>query len=234
MITIKLDAKALSRQLDAFARKQLPFAAAQALNVVARAGIKAEQAAMRADLDRPKPFTANQGLRLLSATKAKPAATIYIPPTQSRYLAPEIEGGAQVLNRGSRAVLRPIDQATDQYGNLPRGLLARLKGRPDIFIGTVTFKRSGQSINGVWQRVVQRSDRHGQRSEFRRRKGGWERRLPDKSEGEARGLRLLIRFADPVQVKTRYPFGQATIATARALFPGELRRQLAAALRTAR
>jgi len=194
--TFKLDLRGLTSGLDRAARKQLPFAAAGALNDVARAGIAAERLAMTQELDRPRPFTAQQGLRLAAASKGSLIATVYIPQIQSRYLAPEILGGAQVLNAG--AVLRPIDQATDRYGNLPRGLVARLKARRDVFIGAV------RGVEGVWQRLP------GHR------------------------LRLLIRFSAPVEVKTRYRFGAATIAAAKAGFAAALRARLRQALATAR
>jgi len=147
MITIKVDTSALRRGLDALATKQLPFALALTLNQVALAGQAAERAAMAEDLDRPRPFTTQQGVRVKRARKSDLVAMVYIPSIQSRYLAPEIVGGSQVLN-ANKAVLRPIDQATDQYGNLPRGLLARLKGRKDVFIGAV------HGVNGVWQRLA--------------------------------------------------------------------------------
>jgi len=228
MLRLKLDTRGFAGKLDALARKQLPFAAAQALNAVGRAAITAEQAAMRSELDRPRSFTTQQGLRLKSATKGDLEATVTIPPIQSHYLAPEILGGSQVLYR-NRAVLKPIDQATDQYGNLPRGLLARLKGRPDIFIGGV--KTRAGIVEGVWQRVVggNGNGAGARRSEFVRRRGGWARRNAG-AGSMVHGLKLLVRFADPSPVRTRYAFGAATIATARAQFPAELRRQLIAAL----
>lgn len=204
MIKFKVDNRSMERGLDSLARRQLPFALAQTLNAIGRAAIPAERAAMSAELDRPRPFTTQQGLRLAAARKNELTAMVLIPPIQAHYLAPEILGGLQALNR-NRAVLRPIDQATDQYGNLPRSLLARLRGRRDVFIGTV------RGVDGVWQRLPARA-------------------------GVAAGprLRLLICFAAPVTVRTRYRFGEATLATARRMAPGELRRQLALALRSAR
>src|ERR1700688_3293234 len=95
--TVRLDLRTLTKGLDSVARKQLPFAAAMALNVVAKQGFVAERAAMTADLDRPRSFTTNQGLRLVSASKSSPIATIFIPPIQSGYLRGEIAGGLQTL-----------------------------------------------------------------------------------------------------------------------------------------
>lgn len=228
-IDVKADVRKLRAELDDFAKRQVRFATAQALNAVAKAGIEAERQAMSRDLDRPRPFTTQQGLRLKSARKDDLEAAIAIPPIQSRYLAPEIEGGLQVLPGSSRAILRPINQATDQYGNLPRNLLSRLKGRPDIFIGTVKTK-SGP-VDGVWQRIIVSAGGTAVPTHIRHR-GTW--LAGQRATNERHSLRLLIRFSDPIPVKTRYPFGQAAIATVKRMFPGELRRQLALAIRTAR
>ena len=217
MIRISVDTGAMARSFDAFARGQLPFALAQTLNAVGDEAVKAERQAEIRELDRPTPFTTNQGLRLKRARKSDLEAVVYIPPIQSRYLAPEIEGGLQVLSANSQAILRPINQATNQYGNIPRGLLARLRGRSDIFIGRV------KGIDGVWQRLtVKQGQRHA------RRMGG--RATPS----SAPRLKLLVRFSDPVEVKTRYRFGEATMRVVNQMFGAELRRQLAAALKTAR
>jgi hypothetical protein len=208
MLRITVDTKSFSSGFDAFARRQLPFAMAQTLNIIGRKAIEAERQAEFQELDRPRPFTTQQGLRLKAARKSDLEAIVYIPPIQSRYLAAEISGGQQVLSGSSSAVLRPIDQATDRYGNIPRSLLARLRGRPDIFVGKI------HGVDGVWQRLtVRQAKRRG---------------------NAAQRVRLLVRFSDPVQVKTRYRFGEATLAVARAQLPAELRRQLALALRTAR
>lgn len=223
-INLSADLKAFSARLDAFAKRQLPFAAAQALTAVARKAADAERVAMQRSLDRPTPFTL-RAVAVTPARKNNPVAWVYIRPIQARYLAPSIVGGEQILGQGSRAVLKPDDIRLNQYGNIPRGALKRLLARPDVFVGPVTFK-SGQVINGVWQRPD-----YGQRKAGGR---GSKRNTQNRVGGARTGLKLLIQFADPVELKPRYRFGQATIATARREFPGELRRAMAKALATAR
>jgi hypothetical protein len=217
MLRIKVDTRQWERGFDQLARKVLPQAMAQTLNAVGAEAIKAERQAEFQQLDRPTPFTTNQGLRLKLARKTDLEAVVYIPPIQSHYLAPEIEGGLQVLSGNSQAILRPINQATNQYGNIPRNLLARLRGRPDVFVGRV------KGVDGVWQRLtVKQGQRHA-------------RRLGLKSTpSSAPRLKLLIRFSDPVEVKTRYRFGEATLRVARQMIGPELQRQLRKALTAAR
>jgi hypothetical protein len=197
-ISVKSDVAAMRRGLDSVARGQLPFALAMALNEVGRAAVVAEREALRAAMPTSTRFTL-RGVRLWTARKATPMVVVYISPIQARYLALKIEGGVQVT-RG-RATLLPVDQATNQYGNLPRNLLSRLRGRPDIFIGGVETK-SG-IVNGVWQTMP-----------ARRRT----RRVIAGVAVPAGPLKLLVRFADPVAAHTRYPFGRATMTVARTQF----------------
>lgn len=195
-INLSADLGALKRRLDDVSRRQLPFAAAQALTATAKRAGAAEAAAMQQSLDRPRPFTL-RGVSWVAARKERPTAWVFIKDIQAHYLAPSIVGGPQLLNR-NRAILDPVDVKLDQYGNIPRRLLARLRGRKDVFVGVV------KGVNGVWQR------RPGH------------------------GLVLLIRFVPPKQLKVRYPFGQATLATARREFPRALDAALTKALASAR
>jgi hypothetical protein len=214
--SVKPDLQAFYRSLDLLQKKQLPFATALALNAVARQAVTAERAAMKSSLDRPSPFTL-RGVTMLPARKDSPTAWVYILPIQARYLAPSIVGGAQVLNQ-NRAVLAPKNVRLDAYGNVPRGLLAALKARPDIFIGEVTFA-DGRKVNGVWQLPP------GERKGGRTGRGI--------TGGRRKGWKLLIRFADPSDIKPRYPWGEATGQAVKA-FPAELRNAMARAMATAR
>lgn len=219
-ISVSADVARIRRQLDDVARRQLPFAAARALTAAARRGAEAERQAMRTKLDRPSPFTL-RGVAVQPARKEDLKATVLILPEQARYLAPSIVGGPQILGR-SRGILRPKNIRLDRYGNIPPGLLAALKGRPDIFIGTVDF-RDGQKISGVWQMPPAAAAAKSARLSHKGLTGGRHRK----------GWKLLIRFSDPVDIAARYPFG-AAIANVKAHFPADLDAALARAVATAR
>lgn len=217
-INIKADVQRLQRQLDDFAKRQVPFAVARALTEVAKKVQRDVTASLPQVLNKPSPFTMNT-FAVKAATKASPTAIVYARPVQAAYLAPEEFGLPQ-------AHLTPIDIVTNSLGNLPKGVLATLKGRPDVFVGTV------RGIYGVWQRVIQRGDAHGQRTEFRRRNGQWVRARA--RQGEARGLRLLLRFRAPVVPRTQIGFRDRARKIIEAEIAPELRQQLAEAIRTAR
>ncbi|WP_447083239.1 hypothetical protein [Burkholderia glumae] len=146
-LSVKSDVRALSKKLDALARKQLPFATAQALNATAEQVRDAQRENMRQVLDNPTPFTLNS-VAIKRASKSNPVALVYVKPIAVSYLLPYEIGGKNKLN--SRALIKPVGQKVNQYGNLPRTTLARLKGKPNVFIGKVQTKAG--VVDGVWQR----------------------------------------------------------------------------------
>ncbi|MGS1020906.1 hypothetical protein [Burkholderia glumae] len=70
-LSVKSDVRALAKKLDALARKQLPFATAQALNATAEQVRDAQRENMRQVLDNPTPFTLNS-VAIKRASKSNP------------------------------------------------------------------------------------------------------------------------------------------------------------------
>jgi hypothetical protein len=224
-LDIRPDLAGLTRQLNHFQRTQVPFASALTLTSLAKKAAAAETAELGKVFDAPTPFT-GKAFAVIPAKKSSLTATLFVKDIQAAYLAPYIQkSGAQVLGRKA-GVLKPVDQPVNMYGNLPRGKLASLKGRPDIFVGQVKTKDG--AVDGVWQRVtVTRKGRTRTRGKGRRG------RIYSPEQGR---LRLLIRFADPVEVGSKHPFPyEATAAkTIRANLKPDWEASFARALRTAR
>jgi hypothetical protein len=202
-LSIRAELKGLTKSLGAFAYRQLPFAQAQAVNALASRVQKGETENLKKEFPSLTPFTA-KAVGVNRATKADPTAVVFVRPVAAQYLKPYENKGTHFLG-GKKALLVPIDQATNQYGNLPRGTLARLIGRSDVFVGPVKTKAG--VINGVWQRPYLR--------ELDASKG-YSVKLRKKIRGQgmqARGanttgkLRLLIRFKDSPVVKQSLGFG---------------------------
>ena len=151
-INIRTNIKAFEKTVSAFAFKQLPFATALALTALAGEVKAAEEANEKKVLDRPKPFTTG-AIGVRKANKARMEAIVFVKDITAAYLEPYQFGGKNVLN--SKALLKPVGAVKDldQFGNLPRNFLSKLKGRSDIYIGKIQTKRG--LVNGVWQRVVQ-------------------------------------------------------------------------------
>ena len=224
MIDIRTNFKQIERRLSALAYEQLPFATAQTLNGLGRATIKAEQDNEHQVLDRPKPFTTN-GIRMIGASKGRQYVTVRMLDATAAYLAPYQFGGKNTLN--SKALLKPVQAASalDQFGNLPRNLVKQLKGRSDVFIGTVQTKAG--PVNGVWQRSME----SGERAMVARRGKLVKTRKALNTSGH---LKLLIKFEDAHDVKQNLDwFGVADRAVLRN-FNSLLGRNLARAIASAR
>lgn len=146
---VQTNIRAFEKKLSAFAYKQLPFATAQALTELGQLVVSAEQANEKKVLDRPRPFTTG-AIGVRKANKARMEATVFVKDITAAYLEPYQFGGTNKLN--SKALLKPVEAVKDldEFGNLPRNFLRKLKGRADIFVGVVQT-RSGP-VNGVWQR----------------------------------------------------------------------------------
>lgn len=215
-ISVRADVKALQDKLDAFRITQLPFAAARALTTVAQKVKAAESANIAKVFPTATPFTLNS-VRVKAAKKNDPVAVVYIGDIASHYLMPFEAGGTHSLG-SKRGLIVPKNVAVNQYGNLTRGKLASLKGKSNVFVGSVTFKKSGQTVSGVWERPPVGTRKDGGRGA----KGSAQNRI----YGARTGLKLLIRFEDPLPVKQRLGFG----VTGRAVVAREFRKEMGAAL----
>lgn len=145
MITIDTRAAMtdLTRHVGAY-RRQIPFAAAQALTDVARQVAAAESAGLAATFDHPTPFTL-KAFAVRGARKSTLTASVFAKDIQAAYLEPYLDGGVQVL--GSKAaVLTPVKIGLNAYGNIPKGRIAALKGAGGAFVGLVGGKY------GLWKR----------------------------------------------------------------------------------
>lgn len=143
-INFKHNIREWTRELSAFHREQIPFAAALALTETARDDVKpAVELRIELAFDRPTPFT-RRGVAYLAARKNNLVATVLIKDRQAAYLKIEETGG--VRRPRNRALPIPVAQRRNKYGNLPRGSVRRLLARPDTFSGTV----NGHA--GIWQR----------------------------------------------------------------------------------
>lgn len=193
ILSVKSDISRATRDLDNLARKQIPFAQAQAVNSLAGFVQQAEMKAIKSVFPTATPFTV-ASVRVKRARKSDPTATVYIGDIIEPVLAPYIVGGQHYLGK-KRGILNPKAVNMNQFGNIAKGRLAALKSRSDVFIGSIKTK-NGQTINGVFQR--------GNFQIGKRRPGG----TPDKRKikPQRARLKILIRFGDALTVTERLPW----------------------------
>lgn len=143
-ISVRTEFERLNLTLNDFARRQLPFAAARALTATVQGARRDVQAGMPKVFDRPTPFS-QRGITIRSATRNNLEAVVLVQPLQAAYLRIQEEGLRREPKR--RALITPKSVRLNQYGNIPHRGLARMKGRADVFVGTV------KGIGGFWQRL---------------------------------------------------------------------------------
>lgn len=103
--------------------KQVRYAAAVALTKTAKKVSDAMPSVMERQLDRPTSFT-KAGMRIERATPDKLTAVVTFKDRQKSYLKWQIEGGTRAPNR--KALRLPSAIKLDQYGNIPKGVIAKL------------------------------------------------------------------------------------------------------------
>lgn len=217
-LNVKRDLDRQAKDIAASVGKQVDFAKAQALNAVGRLVKSAEQANIKSVFDSPKPFTQNS-LGMRGATKNNPVVVVFMKDITAKYLEPYEAGGVHRLP--GKALLNPKDIKLDQYGQLPRTVMAKLKARPDIYIGPV--KTKGGVVNGVWQRFTNVKRVTLLNSKGKRLRGLNKATSDAKPGGQ---LKLLIRFGDALPVKKQLRYG----ATAKQIVDANLAREFGKAM----
>jgi hypothetical protein len=201
-IDIRGDLKPIHRAMVALRGDQVPFAMSLALNNLAKGVAADERSLIDETFDNPTPFTDN-AYRIEVATKRKPVAIVAAKDLQAQYLAPYVIGGPRYLGE-KRGMLVPMkgNIALNRYGNLTKGKLAALKAKPGVFIGPITFRKSGKTINGVWQRgATPRGKRYKGNDEY-----GTRGKNTNVIGGIRTTLKLLIRFKDTTEAPKHLDF----------------------------
>ncbi|MBS8228419.1 hypothetical protein [Vannielia litorea] len=206
VINIGDNIAAFERQMSDFARSQLPFATAMALNDTAADVKDAEETELAKALDRPTPFT-RRGLFVSRASKRKLTAIVGFKDIQAAYLALQVEGGRR--SPKGRAILVPVGQRLNKYGNMPRGAVARMLKRPDVFVASKSDPKTKHLRPGIYQR----NSRKGRRNA-----------APN----------LLVAFEDEAQYRPRLRFDHVAERRALARIERNFLRRLEQALATAR
>ena len=206
-MNIKADTKPIMKGLGKVAKKQLPFATANAINTTLFQIMKAEKAQLPKKLDMPIPFTV-KAFRVNKAKKTTLAGNIHIAPIQAEYLKYQVEGG---VRRGRTGV--PTRNAKlNKYGNIPNRWKGGLIKNKNQFWGTF------RGIEGVWER-----GHYSKKGDF-----------STKGKSRATNLKLIVQMKSDVSYKKRFPFYKIGQGVVRSRFRRNFERSLARAMATAR
>lgn len=219
-ISIHSNLQQIERSLTGLAMRQIPFARSMALTSLAKVVQGEETKAFNRVFDRPTPFT-TKAVGVKAARKTDLTAVVYVKDTAAAYLAPFEFGGAHKA-RGARSTFNPKGAPVNQYGNLPKNVVARLKARSDVFVGEVKTKK-GEVISGVWQRPYMRGGSGKVRGNSKLGRGY-------NTTGQ---LKLLIRFTDPQPVTQHLGYRDRAKRAVNANFDVEFSRAMTKALASA-
>lgn len=208
MIEMRVDTREIERRLNRLAGTQLPFAVALGINDTATIVKADEQAQLERDLDRPTPFT-KKGMFIARANKRRLSGVVGFKRIQSEYLGVQARGGKRRPKK--RAVVVPVGQRRNKYGNMPRGALKRALAKPNVFSGKV------KGTAGIWQRP-DRGRRYDGTYGTKRRNG----------------LKLLAIYQDRVSYRARFDFYDRARTTAGREIGPAIARNLRRAVKTAR
>ncbi|MGV6848564.1 MAG: hypothetical protein ACWA5A_09315 [Marinibacterium sp.] len=209
MLKIKDNIAEFERGLSDIARRQVPFAVALALNDTAADVERAWRAHLQERLDRPTPFTL-RGMFKARASKRTLTAVVGFKRIQSEYLRLQAEGGTRFPM--GRALVLPVGQKLNRYGNIPRGAVRRSLARDDTFVASGGKSETQHLAPGVYRRP--------KRGSYRR--------------GRSKPPQLLISFKGSARYGRTLDLQSVAMSRALASFPDHFRRRFIEAMNTAR
>jgi hypothetical protein len=240
-IEVKSNIQEGIKRLDDIGRRQVPFATAVALTKTAQAVKDDLKAEMGRVFHNPTPYTLNS-LFMKPATKARPEAVVWlkdfsfkgIPAT--KYLAPQIYGGARNAKRSERMLQRmgllpdgmywvPGQGARlNQYGNISGGqitqILSALGASPDQFQNRTSRSMQRAMARGsLLHYFVARPGSH-------LRQGVWQR--------TKRGVKPALMFVRSPQYQPRLDFFGVAEKTVNREFSAQFEKAFRFALSTQR
>jgi hypothetical protein len=206
-ISVKVDASGVLAMLQGHER-QIPFTVAKALTATAKDAQAAVTQSIPVKFDRPNPFT-QKAVTITPATKSNPTAVVFIKDQQAKYLEIQEEGGQRKPEPGSPINL-PVKYRVNQYGNLPKGAIAREKTRKDTFIAKRGDPDTRHLAPGIY-----------------RRPGG-------RGNKKSSSPQLLISFKKRARYTPRFGMRDTVEQTVKTAFQQRLAEAVETALRTAR
>ncbi|MBT8169885.1 hypothetical protein [Falsiruegeria litorea] len=183
---IRNNIKEVQRDLSDKARRQIPFATSLAINSVLSDIKRNWEKQLVRKLDRPTPFT-KKAFAIRRATKRSLSGMIFAKAIQAEYLIFAEDGGTRQPE--GKAVLVPVGQRLNKYGNISRGGVGRALAKPKVFSGG---PKGRPGARGVYQRI---------------------------GKGRTSRLKLLVHYGDRAKYSARLNLKTGAYKTAVARLP---------------
>ncbi len=220
-VKVKVDIRSAMRGLSDLQKKQAPYAAALAVNTVAFDVMRAERDATTKVFKHPRAFTRRGFLVTKKAKKGAAVAIVAARPEVAKYLEPYEDGGLRHLPGAGKALMNPVDIRLDSFGQI-RGRLRQIGDKANVFVGEITFRKSGKTVAGIWQRPPAGDRSNGTKGT----KGALA-----KVNSVLTGLKLLVRFTRVKAATKHFQFAERARLIAHRSFPAAFREALAKAMK---
>jgi hypothetical protein len=226
MITVRIEGIDQLRRRLGDQAKQVSFAASKALNATAKKVAEAMPAEIEKAIDKPTPFT-KRGVRILKyANKATLTATVGFMDAQAKYMIWQIEGGTR--QAGAAGLKLPGAVNLNEFGNIPRGLIAQLVAvaNKERKLGKVKARRIAVSRNVelFYGEPTSHTGKPYPRGIYKRVGSGVSSRL----------IPIVVFPRTSAHYRPRFDFNAKAIAVVSREWQGQFNLALADALRTAR
>lgn len=232
-ITVQTDSAAMRRLLQT-AEKQARFATAVALTRTAQEVRQDIPAGLDQVFDRPTPFT-KRGTYIKPAKRDALVAEVGFREIQSRYLKLQAEGGT--YQPGPAGIRLPGNIQLNTFGNIPRGLVAKLKAAADNGqLSSVIARRLGASGRRKDQRgkALQLFVGKPQGDSWKDAPMGIWRRVPGVAGGPGKLVPVIVFEDTPARYRKRLDLEAIAEPVVRRVFARHLAAALKQALATAR
>ena len=233
-------------------RKQVTFAGAVALTKTAQ-DVRADiPRALESALDNPTDYT-KRGTFLIAARRDTLTATVGFKDRQARYMALQIAGG--VRSPGPGGIKLPGEIQLNAFGNIPKGLIAKLKAAAQSGgLSAALTRRLGREINSdsdkggtAQQRLNLHSNRrkraapiqlfYGQPTGDRWKNapvGIWRRIPPATPGGKGKLVPVIVFENTPAVYRAKFDMAEVATRTAAKRFGFHFNAAFSNAIKTAR
>lgn len=170
MYVMTMNVKRFEKFVDDYARKEIPFATATAINKLLFEGKKGVERDMDKTYKGGATKFSKQGVRYHKATKHLPIGILYIEENRP-YVVTTMDGG-QVAPK-KRVLIKPVNIRLSKQGNIGNKAVAKRYDDPKYFSGKpyrgTAPNSARKSVNnnandpdvGLWERVGRKGKRGG-------------------------------------------------------------------------
>jgi len=214
-ISVEMDIKQVSRYIANVHKKQIPFAASQALNDTAWDARRELQDQLPKKLQSPKKFTVD-GVRVGKSSKRRLMATVYFADNRAKYMHHQVHGGIRAKG-GSGVVAVPTRNVKlNGQGNPVKSQRpAELMKRSDVFSGV---PRGHNLPAGIYMR-----GHISKRGKF-----------SAATKSRATNIHAMYIYKKSTSYTSAVPMKKIASGVVRSKFKNNFDRRLAAAIRSAR